>query len=96
MTGQRRTFPLNVPNTGQCADLPLDAVTESMCVVDGDGVHGREPVHAPPFFAAWLNRIVAAQELTVDAALTGDREPSIRRCCSTRTPARSASPRSSR
>ncbi|HEY3831089.1 MAG TPA: hypothetical protein VGO03_02235 [Acidimicrobiia bacterium] len=74
LTGQRRTFPLNVPNTGQCADLPLDAVTESMCVVDGDGVHGREPVHAPPFFAAWLNRIVAAQELTVEAALTGDRE----------------------
>jgi alpha-galactosidase len=43
-------------------------------VVDGDGVRGREPVHAPPFFASWLNRIVAAQELTVDAALTGDRE----------------------
>ncbi|HEY7440246.1 MAG TPA: hypothetical protein VIC35_12705 [Acidimicrobiia bacterium] len=74
VTGKPRTFPLNIPNAGQCADLPLDAVTESMCVVDGDGVHGREPVHAPPFFAAWLQGIVAAQELTVDAALTGDRE----------------------
>ena len=73
VTGRARTFPLNVPNAGQCPDLPLDAVTESMCVVDGDGVHGRAPVHAPPFFAAWLNRIVAAQELTVEAALTGDR-----------------------
>jgi alpha-galactosidase len=74
VTGRTRTFPLNIPNQGQCADLPLDAVTESMCVVDGDGIRGREPVDAPPFFAAWLNRIVAAQELTVDAALTGDRE----------------------
>jgi alpha-galactosidase len=74
VTGKPRTFPLNIPNAGQCADLPLEAVTESMCIVDGDGVHGRDPVHAPPFFAAWLNRIVAAQELTVDAALTGDRE----------------------
>jgi alpha-galactosidase len=74
VTGRRRTFPLNIPNTGQCADLPRDAVTESMCVVDGDGVRGGEPVHAPPFFAAWLNRIVAAQECTVEAALTGDRE----------------------
>jgi alpha-galactosidase len=74
VTGRPRTFPLNIPNTGQCVDLPLDVVTESMCVVDDNGVHGREPVTAPPFFAAWLNRIVAAQELTVDAALTGDRE----------------------
>ncbi|HET9729381.1 MAG TPA: hypothetical protein VFR41_08170 [Acidimicrobiia bacterium] len=74
VTGTARTFPLNVPNRGQCADLPIDAVTESMCVVDGDGVRGRDPVFAPPFFAGWLNRIVASQELTVDAALTGDRE----------------------
>ena len=74
VTGRPRTFPLNVPNTGQCADLPLDAVTESMCVVDAEGVHGRTPVQAPPFLAAWLNRIVAAQELTVEAALTGDRD----------------------
>jgi alpha-galactosidase len=74
VTGRARTLPLNVPNTGQCADLPLHAVTESMCTVDGGGIHGRELVHAPPFFAAWLNRIVAAQELTVDAALTGNRE----------------------
>ena len=74
VTGRPRTFPLNVPNTGQCADLPLDTVTESMCVVDRDGVHGRAPVHAPPFLAAWLNRIVAAQEMTVEAALTGNRE----------------------
>jgi alpha-galactosidase len=74
VTGRLRTFPLNIPNTGQCTDLPLDAVTESMCIVDGDGVRGGEPVAAPPFFAAWLNRIVAAQELTVEAALTGDRD----------------------
>jgi alpha-galactosidase len=74
VTGRPRTFPLNIPNAGQCADLPLHAVTESMCVVDGDGVHGRAPVHAPPFLAAWLQRIVAAQEMTVEAALTGNRD----------------------
>ncbi len=74
LTGRARVFPLNIPNTGQCADIKMDAVTESMCVVDGDGIRGREPVTAPPFFAAWLNRIVSSQELTVDAALTGDRD----------------------
>jgi alpha-galactosidase len=74
VTGTSRTLPLNVPNTGQCPDLPPDVVTESMCIVDADGVRGGDPVSAPPFFAAWLNRIVAMQELTVDAALTGTRE----------------------
>jgi alpha-galactosidase len=74
ITGRQRKLPLNIPNAGQCADLPPDVVTESMCVADDQGIHGGEPVHAPPFFAAWLNRIVAAQELTVDAALSGDRE----------------------
>jgi alpha-galactosidase len=73
LTGRPRTLPLNIPNKGQCADLPLDAVTESMCIVDGDGVRGGEPVHTPPFFAAWLNRIVDAQETTVHAAFSGDR-----------------------
>jgi alpha-galactosidase len=74
VTGRPRTFPLNIPNTGQCPDLPLGAVTESMCVVDADGIRGGAPVHAPDFFAAWLRRIVAAQELTVEAALTGERD----------------------
>jgi alpha-galactosidase len=74
VTGRPRTLPLNIPNAGQCADLPVGAVTESMCTVDGHGVRGGEAVSAPPFFAAWLNRIVAAQECTVEAAITGDRE----------------------
>ena len=38
-----------------------------------NGVRGGAPVRAPEFFADWLRRIVAAQELTVEAALTGDR-----------------------
>jgi alpha-galactosidase len=74
ITGRPRTLPLNIPNGGQCADLPLDAVTESMCVVNGDGVHGGDAVYAPAFLASWLNRIVAAQECTVEAALEGDRD----------------------
>jgi len=74
ITGRPRTLPLNIPNAGHCADLPLDAVTESMCLVGSSGVRGRDPVRLPPFLAAWLNRIVASQELTVEAALAGDRE----------------------
>ncbi|HSO96683.1 MAG TPA: hypothetical protein VLV81_11645 [Acidimicrobiia bacterium] len=67
-------FPLNIPNHGQVADVTDDAVVESMCVVDGSGVRGRDVVHVPPVLADTLRRVSTAQELTVDAALTGDRE----------------------
>jgi alpha-galactosidase/6-phospho-beta-glucosidase family protein len=67
-------FPLNIPNRGQVADLADAAVVESMCVVDGSGVRGRDVVHVPPVLADTLRRVSTAQELTVDAALTGDRE----------------------
>jgi alpha-galactosidase len=74
ITGTARELPLNRPNIGQAADLPADAVVETMCVVDGDGIRGREVVSAPAPVAEWARRHSATQELTVEAALTGDLE----------------------
>ena len=74
ITGTPRELPLNRPNSGQAADLPADAVVETMCIVDGDGIRGRETVTAPAPVAEWARRHVATQELTVEAALTGDVE----------------------
>ncbi len=73
-TGARRDLPLNLPNAGQAPDLPTAVVVETMCVVDGDGVRGGEPVSAPPVPTEWLRRHVAVQELVVEAAVSGDRE----------------------
>jgi alpha-galactosidase len=73
VTGTHRELPLNLPNTGQCPDLPLDAVVESICVVDSDGMTGRDTARAPAPFAELLRRHVAVQEMTVEAALSGDR-----------------------
>ena len=73
LTGTPRELPLNRPNTGQCADLPLDVVVESICVVDRDGIRGRDEVRVPPALAELLRRHSAVQELTIDAALKGDR-----------------------
>jgi len=73
VTGTHRELPLNLPNAGQCPDLPADAVVEAICVVDGDGMRGRDVAPAPAPFAELLRRHVAVQELTVEAALTGDR-----------------------
>lgn len=67
-------LPLNIPNEGQVADLPLGATVESMCIVDGGGVRGSEAVSLPAGMAEALRRVSASQELTVDAALAGDRD----------------------
>jgi alpha-galactosidase len=69
-----RHFPLNIPNAGQCPDLPDDVVVESVCTVDGGGVRGRDRAQCPPGLAEHLRRVSASQELTVEAALTGRRE----------------------
>jgi alpha-galactosidase len=68
------SYPVNIPNTGQCADLPTDAVVESMGTVDGNGVRPRDFVSAPPLIAECVRRVASSQELTVEAALAGDRE----------------------
>ena len=73
VTGTRREAPLNIANVGQCPDVPLDAVVESMCVVDSSGITGRDVASAPRPLAELLRRHAAVQELTVEAALSGDR-----------------------
>ncbi|MDQ1432646.1 MAG: hypothetical protein QOF40_3248 [Actinomycetota bacterium] len=67
-------FPLNIPNEGQVADVPLGSTVESICIVDGGGVRGRDAVSLPAGIAECLRRVSASQELTVDAAVTGDRD----------------------
>ena len=71
---QPGSFPLNVPNDGQVADLPLGATVESMCLVSANGVRGRDSVALPAPLAECLRRVSASQELTVDAAMSGDRD----------------------
>jgi len=73
-TGTRRELPLNLPNAGQAPYLPDDVVVETMCVIDGDGIRGRDTVVPPAPCAEWTRRHVAVQELTVEAAMTGNAE----------------------
>ncbi len=73
VTGTHRELPLNLPNTGQCPDLPEDAVVEAICVVDSDGMRGRDTPRLPAPVAELLRRHVVTQELTVSAAVSGER-----------------------
>jgi len=71
-TGTHRELPLNLPNTGQAPYLPNDVVVETMCVVDKDGIRGRDAIVPPAPCAEWTRRHVAVQEMTVEAAVNGD------------------------
>lgn len=73
LTGEQRELPVNIPNVGQCQDLPEHAVVESICTLDAEGVRGRDRVTLPVPFAELVRRHVAVQEMTVAAALQGDR-----------------------
>jgi alpha-galactosidase/6-phospho-beta-glucosidase family protein len=65
--------PVNIPNAGQAPDLPPDVVVECTCVIDADGIRGRDRSPLPPPYAEIVRRHAATQELTVEAALRGDR-----------------------
>lgn len=73
VTGTTRHLPVNIPNLGQVPDVPPGVMVESICTIDEAGVRGRDVAKLPPFYAELVRRHVAVQELTVDAALSGDR-----------------------
>ena len=42
LSGEPFEAPVNIPNAGQAVGLPADVVLESICVIDGDGIRGRD------------------------------------------------------
>ena len=87
-------FPLNIPNTGQVADLPDDVVVEAMCVVDGAGVRGRDVARCPAAArrarcAGCRRRRSSRSRRRSPATATG----SSTRCSSTRSPGASTTTR---
>jgi alpha-galactosidase len=73
LTGEPFEAPVNIPNSGQGVGLPADIVLESICTIDGDGVRGRDRGVLPSPYDEIVRRHVATQELTIEAALRGDR-----------------------
>jgi alpha-galactosidase/6-phospho-beta-glucosidase family protein len=73
VTGHERWLPMNLPNTGQTTNLPEGAITECIGLADANGVRPRDQVTVPNVMGEYLRRINISQELTVEAALTGNR-----------------------
>lgn len=68
---------VNVPNRGAIDNLPHDAIVEVSALVNRYGIH---PIHVGPLpepVAAVLRRHITVQELTAEAALTGDRHTAL-------------------
>ena len=68
-------FVVNVPNQGQIDNLPRSAVVECQADVDALGVHPVAAGALPDGALALTAAHVARQELIVEAALSGRREP---------------------
>ncbi len=71
--GEDRHLPVNLPNTGQVRDLPEGVVVECIGTSGPQGVGPRDVTAVPGVLGRQLERIVTSQELTVEAALEGDR-----------------------
>jgi alpha-galactosidase len=73
VSGQRHDLPVNLPNSGQVEGLPERVVVECIGTADADGLRARDHVAIPGFLGEAVRRVAAAEELTVEAALRGDR-----------------------
>ncbi|HUC04933.1 MAG TPA: hypothetical protein VL961_06015 [Acidimicrobiales bacterium] len=73
LTGVAFEAPVNIPNRGQAPGLPDGVVLESICIIDGAGIRGRDVSELPSPYDEIVRRHTATQELTVQAALSGDR-----------------------
>ncbi len=71
---ERRIFYANLPNEGAIPNLPYDAILELPVVAMVGGMRAIHFDDFPDTLAAVLIRKIAANQLTVEAALTGSRE----------------------
>jgi alpha-galactosidase len=72
LTNRHDLFGVNVPNQGAVPNLPDDAIVEVTSLVDGYGIRPTHVGALPEPLAATLRSHITAQQLTAEAALTGD------------------------
>jgi 6-phospho-beta-glucosidase len=69
---------LDVPNGMTFANLPADAVVEVPCRVDALGAHPLPITKMPTHVVGLIEAVKASEQLTVEAALTGDERAALR------------------
>jgi alpha-galactosidase len=77
ITSEPVALPVNLPNTGQVQNLANDVIVECIGMAEGSTVVPRDSVRVPSILGEQLRRVVAAEELTVEAGITGDRTKAL-------------------
>ncbi len=77
LTNRNAIHAVNVPNNGAIANLPGEAIVEVSSAVGSYGVRPLQVGELPEAYAATLRQHVTVQQLTVEAALTGDRQVAL-------------------
>jgi alpha-galactosidase len=67
----------NLPNRGQIAGLPENAIVETPVVISGAGILPVNVGALPTAVTELLRREITAGQLAVDAAVTGDRQKAL-------------------
>lgn len=73
-TGRRYWGCFNVENKGLITNLPDGCTVELPCIVDSNGIQPTHVGDLPPQCAATCRASVSVQEMTVEAALTGNKQ----------------------
>ena len=76
--GDRRDIQcVDTLNIGSLADLPEDSVVEVSCVIGAEGPRPLTMGPLSPKLRGLLQQVKAYEELTIEAAVTGDREAAL-------------------
>ncbi len=78
INGVGEIFSVNVPNHGAITNLPFDAIVDVSAMVDGTGAHPFAVGALPKSILGYQMSLALAEELTVDAALSGSRDDLLR------------------
>ena len=70
---ERAIFSVNMPNNGAVPNLPPDAVLEMPAAATATGLRPLQMLDFPDPLAAIISRRLASVRVTVEAAITGDR-----------------------
>jgi alpha-galactosidase len=68
---------VNVPNTGQIANLPMNAIVETPAVLTGMGIQPVNMGALPNGVAELLRREIVVGQLCVDSVVEGDRQKAL-------------------
>ena len=72
-TDTRQEFHVNTVNHGAITNLPADAIVEAPALIDGGGVRTLSMGDLPESIVGFMHGLIAWQERSVDAALSGER-----------------------